>query len=39
LRIPLVVLLAGGYAYDVEDTVSIHLQTIETAQRFLKKHL
>ncbi|MBN1222373.1 MAG: histone deacetylase [Candidatus Aminicenantes bacterium] len=38
LRIPLAVLLAGGYAFDVEDTVQIHLQTIETARRFKKKY-
>lgn len=31
-RIPVAVLFAGGYAYDVEDTVSIHLNTIKTAQ-------
>lgn len=37
LKIPIVVLLAGGYAYDVEDTVQIHLNTIKTAQQMKKK--
>jgi acetoin utilization deacetylase AcuC-like enzyme len=32
-RIPLVVTLAGGYARRVEDTVEIHLATIEEAAR------
>ena len=30
---------ASGYAFEVEDTVQIHLQTIETARRFAKKYL
>jgi acetoin utilization deacetylase AcuC-like enzyme len=29
--VPLVVTLAGGYAPDVEDTVAIHVATIEEA--------
>src|SRR5207248_4893566 len=29
--IPLIVVLAGGYARDVEDTVAIHVATIEEA--------
>jgi acetoin utilization deacetylase AcuC-like enzyme len=32
--VPLVVLLAGGYARRVEDTVAIHVATIEEALRF-----
>lgn len=32
LNIPVVVLLAGGYAFDVNDTVSIHLNTIKIAR-------
>jgi acetoin utilization deacetylase AcuC-like enzyme len=32
-RIPLAVVLAGGYALDIEDTVAIHLNTIRVAQR------
>jgi acetoin utilization deacetylase AcuC-like enzyme len=31
LRIPVAVLLAGGYAVDVNDTVAIHLNTIKMA--------
>lgn len=38
LKIPVVVLLAGGYAVDVEDTVQIHLNTIKTAQRMKRKY-
>jgi len=38
LKIPIVVLLAGGYAFDVEDTVQIHLNTIKTAQRMKRKY-
>jgi acetoin utilization deacetylase AcuC-like enzyme len=30
-RVPLVITLAGGYALDVEDTVAIHVATIEEA--------
>jgi acetoin utilization deacetylase AcuC-like enzyme len=32
LNIPMVILLAGGYAFDVADTVAIHLNTIQVAQ-------
>ncbi len=32
LNIPMVILLAGGYAFDVADTVAIHLNTIRVAQ-------
>jgi len=38
LKIPIVVLLAGGYAFDVEDTVQIHLNTIKTAQYMKRKY-
>jgi len=38
LGIPLVILLAGGYAYDVEDTVMIHLNTINTARKAYRIH-
>jgi acetoin utilization deacetylase AcuC-like enzyme len=31
-KIPMVILLAGGYAMDVADTVAIHLNTIKVAQ-------
>ncbi|MEN6310046.1 MAG: histone deacetylase [Acidobacteriota bacterium] len=33
LRIPVAVVLAGGYASDIEDTVAIHVETIRIAQR------
>lgn len=32
-EIPIIILLAGGYAYDVMDTVEIHLNTIRMAQK------
>ncbi len=31
-HLPVVILLAGGYAYEVTDTVSIHLNTVKVAQ-------
>jgi acetoin utilization deacetylase AcuC-like enzyme len=33
LRIPVAVVLAGGYAAEIEDTVAIHINTIRIAQR------
>jgi acetoin utilization deacetylase AcuC-like enzyme len=33
LGIPVAVVLAGGYASEIEDTVTIHLNTIRVAQR------
>jgi acetoin utilization deacetylase AcuC-like enzyme len=39
LKIPLVILFAGGYAYDVMDTVKIHLNTIRLAQKYGRKYL
>ncbi|HEX2695282.1 MAG TPA: histone deacetylase [Acidobacteriota bacterium] len=33
LKVPVAVVLAGGYALAVEDTVAIHLNTIKTAQK------
>ena len=38
LGLPLVVVLAGGYAWDLEDTVTIHLNTISVAQRSFRKY-
>jgi len=38
LKIPVVLLLAGGYAVDVADTVAIHLNTIKVAQDIHRKH-
>jgi len=32
-----VIVLAGGYAADVEDTVAIHLNTIKVAQKAQKR--
>lgn len=37
LNIPVVILLAGGYAYDINDTVAIHLNTIKIAQRIERR--
>lgn len=39
LNIPVAVLLAGGYAYDVKDTVEIHLNTIKMAQKLKRTFL
>ncbi len=36
-KIPLVVLLAGGYAHDVQDTVAVHLNTIKVARKMQRK--
>ena len=36
-KIPVVILLAGGYAIDIEDTVAIHLNTIKAAQSIHRK--
>jgi acetoin utilization deacetylase AcuC-like enzyme len=33
LQLPLVILLAGGYAPDITDTVAVHLHTIEVARK------
>lgn len=38
LHIPLVILFAGGYAHDVEDTVAIHLNTIKVAQKLQRRY-
>lgn len=34
--VPVVVVMAGGYAHHVEDTVDIHFNTVEIAGTFLK---
>jgi len=39
LKIPVVILFAGGYAFDVADTVEIHLNTIKMAQKLKRKNL
>ena len=38
LHLPVAVLFAGGYAFDVKDTVSIHLNTIKVAQKAQRKY-
>ncbi len=38
LRIPVAVVLAGGYAADIEDTVAIHLNTIREAARAQRRY-
>lgn len=38
LHLPVAVLFAGGYAFDVSDTVSIHLNTIEIAKKVQRKY-
>ncbi len=38
LHLPVAVLFAGGYAFDVRDTVSIHLNTIKVAQKVQRKY-
>lgn len=38
LDLPVAILLAGGYAFDVKDTVSIHINTIKVAQKAQSKY-
>jgi acetoin utilization deacetylase AcuC-like enzyme len=38
LGLPLVIVLAGGYAFDLEDTVAIHLNTIVVAKKALRRY-
>jgi acetoin utilization deacetylase AcuC-like enzyme len=38
LHIPVTVLLAGGYAVDAEDTVTIHMNTIKAAQKIQRSY-
>jgi acetoin utilization deacetylase AcuC-like enzyme len=33
LQLPLVILLAGGYAPDITDTVAVHMHTVEAARK------
>jgi acetoin utilization deacetylase AcuC-like enzyme len=37
-RLPVAVVLAGGYAAEFEDTVAIHLNTIRVAQRIQRRY-
>jgi len=36
---PMVVLFAGGYAVDVDDIVTVHLNTIMTARKMFKRYI
>jgi len=36
-KIPLVILPGGGYAYDLQDTVDIHFQTIKLARKLTRQ--
>jgi acetoin utilization deacetylase AcuC-like enzyme len=36
-RIPVAIVLAGGYAQNVEDTVTIHANTAAVAKELLEK--
>ncbi len=38
LRIPVAVVLAGGYSFEFEDTVAIHLNTISVALKARKRY-
>jgi acetoin utilization deacetylase AcuC-like enzyme len=38
LKIPVAILLAGGYAFDVKNTVEIHLNTINLAIKLFRKY-
>ncbi len=38
LRLPVAILMAGGYAQKVKDTVSIHLNTIKVAQKIQRRY-
>lgn len=38
LQIPVAVVLAGGYATEMEETVAIHLNTIRTAQKVQRRY-
>lgn len=38
LHIPMVILLGGGYAWNIDDTVTIHFNTIKIAQGMKRKY-
>ncbi|MBN2409614.1 MAG: histone deacetylase [Candidatus Aminicenantes bacterium] len=38
LQIPIAVVLAGGYAVEMEDTVAVHLNTIRVAQKAQRRY-
>ncbi|HRA80859.1 MAG TPA: histone deacetylase, partial [Thauera sp.] len=35
--VPVAIAMAGGYAEPIDDTVSIHFNTVTTAARLLRK--
>lgn len=37
LNIPVVIVFGGGYAYDIKDTVAIHVNTIKIAQKIHRR--
>jgi acetoin utilization deacetylase AcuC-like enzyme len=37
-RIPVAIVLAGGYALDVQDTISVHINTIKAAAKVQRKY-
>ena len=38
LNLPVAIVFAGGYAFDVKETVSIHLNTIKVAQKIQRNY-
>ncbi len=36
--LPVAIIMAGGYAPNIEDTVEIHFQTVRIASKFLKRY-
>jgi acetoin utilization deacetylase AcuC-like enzyme len=37
LKIPVAVVLAGGYARDLTDTVAVHVNTVSVAQKVVRR--
>ena len=37
-RLPLVIVMAGGYARDINDTVDIHINTVSLASKFVNSY-
>jgi len=38
LSLPVGILFAGGYAYNVQDTISVHLNTVKVSQKIQRKY-
>jgi len=38
LSLPVGILFAGGYAYDIQDTISVHLNTVKVSQKIQRKY-